>query len=277
MREYNDKQHESKKLSPQDKDQLCRLWLDVVLPEGAKAPDISTMDNEAINNWLAQSIREQIALIAVEAGLEGGDEELIVEIELAQTQNEKAEKEWLYIQKKMADFADFKKSENRQKQSDLHFTPRDLKNNIQPDCVSGTLIGMELLDRAGIKNYFGNPVGHALNIVELANGNWCYVDFTDKRLLPLKPEFVEIEGVSVLVVNDERFPYQLIPLLTNTDIGAPILSNLQEIENSAELDFNSLLKNLFPNIWRLKNSAEMEKERERHKQWRENRNRKINS
>jgi len=113
------------------------------------------------------------------------------------------------------------------------------------NCAGATLLGMNLLDKGGIKSYCGNPHGHVVNIVKLSNGEWWYVDFRNgkKNFLKLEAEEIEIVGTQILKINQPEINYKLIPVYNNTEAAGFVLGNLSslkhEVEHSGKPDKNS--------------------------------------
>jgi hypothetical protein len=268
---------------------LGRAWVEMVVDNAELPANFSDFNKEEIRAWLFKTIMVDIDKLVEELGL-NVDSELVKKIRNSKDINKKADLEFEYI-KKVHDQVDkltekFDNSGNKSTKWDSW--PKKMRETKEFNCVGATLIGFNLLEKGGIKSYYGNPVGHVVNIVKLSNGDWLYVDFRNgpKNVIKIEPEEASLSGVTVLKIQNSEIDYKFIPIYDNLEAAGSILNNLDCLRNDAELndgvenleakeyvekyknnfsiiDFDLLYKSLYPTVDKIENSEEKQQERDR--------------
>lgn len=227
---------EKQELTPEQKRALGEAWTEMVVDNTSIPKNISKMEQDEIKKWLFGSIMKNIEMLAKELGLQV-DAELVEKIQKAESLDEKSTLELEYIKNVHAQVDDivqkFDKSADKSTRWDSW--PKKMRETKEFNCVGASLIGVQLLQRGGIKSFYGNPSGHVLNIVQLANGEWWYVDFLNgqQNIKKIEPEITTLVGVTVLKINDQNIDHSLIPIYDNAEAVASVLNNLSLLEQEA--------------------------------------------
>ncbi len=221
-------------LSAEQKEQLAQVWSGSVVDNINIPGNIRDMSPDEIKKWLFESIMVDIERLANEWGLQV-DVELAKKIQTAEDMDEKTALEMEYIQKSHSQVDALTQKFDKSKSSKWDSWPKRMRETNQFNCVGATLLGIYFLEKGGIKSYYGNPHGHVLNIVELPNGEWWYVDFLngEQNIIKIEPEEAMIEGVRVLKINNPQIGYQLIPIYKNKEAAGSMLGNLQALQEEA--------------------------------------------
>jgi len=281
---------EKNKLSPEQKIGLSQSWTEMVVDDENIPKNIGWMNKGEIKKWLFESMMKDVAQLVEELGIKI-DTELISKIQNAKDANEKSALELEYTRKVHGQVSEitsgFDKSPDKGTKWDSW--PKRMRETKEFNCVGATLVGMHLLESAGIESYYGNPHGHVLNIVRLPNDEWWYVDFRNgkQRMIKINPEETMIEDVRVLRIKQPEIDYELIPIYDNSESAGSILGNLGSLKRNAEkpvdqddsidereareyfekhkegfqkVDFESLHKSLYPKFDELGATKEMQEE-----------------
>lgn len=276
---------ESKELSLEEKKQLAEAWCDIVLGKGDCFQDIETMGSESIKQWMHDSLMQEIELLVKEWKLEPNGE-FIKKIQEEQDLENKAKLEDGYIKEVhgkisgIAENFDMDSAEVR-----WSSWPARMRETKQFNCVGATLLGANLLDKAGIKSYYGMPAGHVANVAQLSNGEWKYIDCLVKKLAKkIKPSEERLTNIGVLKIDDKDIGFRLIPLLKNSEALSSVLENLSLLkkekinptmsketadyiskfqEKFKDIDFSALNRKLYPDVRALEATQEMREESER--------------
>lgn len=276
---------EKDELSVVEKRQLVDVWHKIVLGKEYYAQNIETMTTEEIRKWLYVSLTQEIELLAKDWNLEP-DEELVGKIQREQDLENKAKWEVEYIKDVHGKVSGI--AENFDMASaDVHWSswPARMKETKKFNCVMASFLGMNFLKKAGIKSYFGNPVGHIADVAQLSNRDWQYVDFLVKNLTKrINPSEIKLGNTQVLKIDDDDIGFRMIPLIKDFDVLSSIFNNLsllkKEIINKNmpqetveyiskfqvqfnEVDFGGLSKKLCSDIYALMETKEMKEEFER--------------
>lgn len=276
-------------LTPKEKELLVRAWVGPVT-NTKPIEDIETATNEDVKEWMSTSIEEGIATFAEEIDLHP-NEQLLQNIQSALSVSEKAAAEKLYLAdvfQKLTDAKNRSKENNPSRETRWDSWPTIMQENKTWNCVGAAILGSHLLQQSGIERFHGWPPGHILNIVQLIDKTWWYVDFNNNTFFEIHPSETQIEGVRTLIIQDPRTNYELIPLFPESDISAAILGNLSSMRFEASDEtkqgagkqsavhqmeryateftsapFNTARRKLFPYVEKLNNSKEEEQERKR--------------
>ncbi len=285
-------------LSNEEKEAFGEAWVEMIVGSGEMPKDFGEWNNEKIKEWLSETVSSATADVVKAWGLpEPDDLWENAEKQAKKKGKNKVEVEDIYIQevrKEIRAFSDQNKSERSLKWDSW---PKIMKENKAFNCVGGTLVGsyyLEMLQKMkDAEVYFGNPYEHAVNIVKKKDGGYIYADFTNNNIKNIKAKTVEVGGVQALEVDDLGIDYQLIPIQSVETASGSIIGNLASLKNDAEnppkaktpleekeiqeaqeylklhketfdaLDFDKVLKVLYPDQYNLSTSPEMEKEKKR--------------
>jgi hypothetical protein len=279
----------SRELTPSERENLAVAWADIAV-EGVEVPNgISKWDDDRLRAWLSETFRADTARLVREWGLEP-DAALLAELRAEEDPARRADIEMRYIESVNAAITGFQRDEDARQTGERSTKwdswPRRMRATRQFNCVGGTILGIELLNQAGIQSYEGSPAGHVVNIVRRSDGAWVYADFTNSCIRKLSPNVQVIGGVETLVVDDPTLTYRLIPLTANAEAPKSVLGNLNcclgggdppesidgaEAERIRSLysthfeknDFGALADNLYPGQARYREAPEAQEERRR--------------
>lgn len=231
-------------LTLEQKEMLAGLWVDLVVDCENVPDNMEALSQEKMKDWMFQTIMHDTKRLMAEWKIES-DEEKIKEIVFEENVQRKSQLEKEYILEmhkrvndKVREFSD-KLTENRRWNS----WPKAMRENNSFNCVGATMLGVEILENAGIQSYYGNPVGHVINIARLSNGDWWYVDFLhdDSQCKQIEPEEIILEGVKVLKIKENDIDYSLIPIEDNSEIIRSVINNFIAMNNEIndeEIDDN---------------------------------------
>ena len=224
-------------ISPEQKKILGEVWTEMVVDNSDTPKNISGMTTEEIKKWLFESAMKDVESFTNELGLKN-DQVLIEKIQKTENLGEKSALELKYIRNVHAQVDslvhNFDRSENKSTKWDSW--PKRMRETKEFNCVGATLLGINLLEKGGIKSYYGNPGGHVVNIAKLSNGEWWYVDFRNgkQNIIRIEPEETFLADVPVLKINHPGIGYKLIPIYENSEATCSILSNLASLKHAAE-------------------------------------------
>ncbi len=279
-------------LSIEKRKQLKKIWEEMVVDKKS-FNNIENLDNNEIKDYLFASIMKEIKEFIKDSKI-NLDNQLIENIKSADNVDDKSVSELKYIKEahnqvnKLVE--EFSKLKNKSAKWDSW--PKRIKENKSFNCVGATLLGIYLLEQAGIESHYGVPSGHVINIAKLSNGVWWYVDFRNgkENVLKLEPEIIEINGVETLKVDRSEIDYNLIPIFDNSIAPGLILNNLSALEyeandesisnnnldkksakdylkeykdNFENIDFNSLSRTIYPELSQINKSDAMKREMRR--------------
>ena len=228
---------ERQKISPEQKKILGEVWTEMVVDNSDTPKNISVMTTEEIKKWLFESAMKDVESFTNELGLKN-DQVLIEKIQKTENLGEKSALELKYIRNVHAQVDslvhNFDRSENKSTKWDSW--PKRMRETKEFNCVGATLLGINFLEKSGIKSYYGNPAGHVINIAKLSNGEWWYVDFRNgkQNIIRIEPEETFLADVLVLKINHLSIDYKLIPIYENSEAACSILSNLASLKSAAE-------------------------------------------
>jgi len=228
---------ERQKISPEQKKILGEVWTEMVVDNSDTPKNISVMTTEEIKKWLFESAMKDVESFTNELGLKN-DQVLIEKIQKTENLGEKSALELKYIRNVHAQVDslvhNFDRSENKSTKWDSW--PKRMRETKEFNCVGATLLGINFLEKSGIKSYYGNPGGHVVNIAKLSNGEWWYVDFRNgkQNIIRIEPEETFLADVLVLKINHLSIDYKLIPIYENSEAACSILSNLASLKSAAE-------------------------------------------
>lgn len=228
---------EKKELTPEQKRTLGKSWTEMAVDSASVPGNIDKMDNKDLKKWLFESTMKDIECLANEWGLQI-DKDLIEKIQKAENLDEKSALELECVRNMHAQVDEitqnFDKSGNKSAKWDSW--PKRMRETKEFNCVGATLLGINLLEKGGVKSYYGNPGGHVINIAKLSNGEWWYVDFRNGKnnIIKIEPEETSLAGAQILKINHQSIDYRLIPIYENSEATCSILSNLSSLKRAAE-------------------------------------------
>lgn len=284
----NFEKQEGRELELKEKENLVDAWLTIAVDNQAKPDNVDSLNNQQLKEWLYGTLMKDTARLVEEWDLQSNDD-LIERIKGEQGLEQRARFEMNYIEAVRAKIQEFKKNHPLGDRSDKWDSwPSEMRDNKTFNCVGGTLLGISLLDRIGARSYYGSPFSHVLNIVELSNGEWMYVDFFNNQVKKVKPREVLLGGVRTLELQEPDIIYRYVPLLGNSEAVGSIIGNFHSLEcdtkdkkvdpldkQEAERlfanfvgefqknDFSSLHDALFPSKVSLRRTEEMQNESDR--------------
>ena len=228
---------ERQEISSEQKKILGKVWTEMVVDNSDTPENIRDMPNEEIKKWLFESTMKDMESFTNELRLKN-DQVLIEKIQKTENLDEKSALELEYIRNAHTQVDDivhnFDESENKSTKWDSW--PKRMRETKEFNCVGATLLGINFLEKSGIKSYYGNPGGHVVNIAKLSNGEWWYVDFRNgkQNIIRIEPEETFLADVLVLKINHLSIDYKLIPIYENSEAACSILSNLASLKSAAE-------------------------------------------
>jgi hypothetical protein len=225
-----------KELNREDKKNLEHFWREIVL--GVNDVDeinAESMDRKELRQWLYGTLVNEIELITSELGFVPGND-LIENIAKEGDQEKKSYLQLEYIfecNKQFNAFSRANESSASGNNTRWSTMPLTIRENKSFNCVGASLIGHDLLEKADIENFFGNPAGHVVNMVRLDNGDWWFVDFRNNFIQKVKPEVIEIGKVKSLKLSDNSNMYKYVPMLEGMEMPSFILGNLSVLVKEA--------------------------------------------
>ena len=167
---------ERQEISSEQKKILGKVWTEMVVDNSDTPENIRDMPNEEIKKWLFESTMKDIESFTNELRLKN-DQVLIEKIQKTENLDEKSVLELEYIRNIHAQVDNivhnFDESENKSTKWDSW--PKRMRETKEFNCVGATLLGINFLEKSGIKSYYGNPGGHVVNIAKLSNGEWISI------------------------------------------------------------------------------------------------------
>lgn len=224
----------SAEFSVEERRQLANVWSRVVLGGRVEVPDSDRQTPEEFRQWLHETLMRETAALADEWGMVP-DVDLVKRIQVAETPVERATLERAYLERCQELFnqrtSTFRPSSERSTKWDSW--PDAMRESGSFNCAGSVLLGMRLLEAAGIRQWIGNPVGHVVNVAQLSDGSWWYVDFLNRNVRPMQPAEEEIGGVRSFAIREEGLEYRHMPLLDPTDAASVVLDNLSTLQHDA--------------------------------------------
>jgi len=278
-------------LTPEQKRALGEVWTDFAIDNEVVPENIEGMEAEELRNWLFETLMKDTERMVEEFGLKV-DKKLVKEIKETDNIDEKSQLEMRFLEdicEKVGNIVNgFSKERSRRWVS----WPKLIRETRDFNCVGATLIGINLLEKTGIKHLFGNPTGHVVNIVELSNSKRLYVDMLNGTdgIIELDAKEVSIEGIKTLKAKPNKSDYSLIPIYQKEICVGSVLGNLAGIAVEAEdatipddnlgkvnavafmnkykdrvpdIDLSVVTDVLYPEKTRMRKSAEMKFEKRR--------------
>ena len=244
-------------LSTSEKRFLIDFWQNQVLGKEADLPiDIDTANNATMRRWLQETQMKRAGEVfgqlidqpldrqalpeerrvneILRREFQGLDQELqIIGVRIKQEQNtaDKVQLQLAYLKKCRDLFKRFK-SNFVTNFNDLPLEsnqPNYIEQNQEFLCSGATLLGFAALERDNVSQeyYRGAPPGHSVDIVRLADGQWCYADFANGIVEIIKPTGqtdssgipLERDGnLPILEFNNEAIVYQKVPIMKKEDL-----------------------------------------------------------
>ena len=276
---------ENHELRSEEKRNLTNAWLNIAVDNQTKPDNLDDLNNQQLREWLYKTLMDDTSKLVEEWNLQP-DIALIEKNKHEKDPERKTEAEMDFIETIRKRVQEFKKANPLKDRSDKWDSwPSEMRENKTFNCVGGTLLGISLLDRAGMRSHYGNPFSHVLNIVELSNDEWVYADFLKNQVKKIKPEEITLGGVRTLKLKEPDIIYRYVPLFDNNEAVGSIIGNFHSLErdvkdkkadptdkreaerlfvNFAEdfqrNDFSSLHDSLYPSRVALRRTEEMQNE-----------------
>lgn len=226
----NPEKQEGRELELKEKENLVDAWLTIAVDNQIQPDNIADLNNEQLKRWFYKTLMEDTSKLAEEWGLQP-DIALIEKIREEQNPEQRARIEMDFIEAVRVKIQEFKKAHPLKNRSDKWDSwPSEMRKNKTFNCVGGTLLGILLLDKAGIRSYYGNPFSHVLSIVKLSNGEWMYVDFLNNQVKKIKPQEIMLDGVRTLKLEEPDIIYRYVPLFDNSESVGSIIGNFHSLE-----------------------------------------------
>lgn len=212
--------------------QLTNVWTRVVLGGRVEVPDSDRQTPEEFRQWLHESLMRETAALMDEWGMVP-DADLVARIQAAETPEERAALERAYLERCQELFnqrtSTFRPSSERSTKWDSW--PDAMRESGSFNCAGSALLGMRLLEAAGIRQWIGNPVEHVVNLAQLSDGSWWYVDFMNRHIRPIQPSEEEITGVRSFAIREEGLEYRHLIVLDADDAVGVALDNLSTLQH----------------------------------------------
>ncbi len=232
----------SKEIPPEEKDIMIDAWHALIVGDENLTADVEKLSIGELKEYFYDSLMSEINDIISDWGI-AASQKIISKIETEINYEKKAKLELEFLEDCQRQVNDYM-TNNKKPRSKWDSWPARFRETGQFNCVGSTLIGSALLDKAGIKNYHGIPVGHILNIVELSDGQFVYVDLINNIVEPINPEIIELNNVPVLKINESFSDYRLIIIRDKKEVIGSIFGNIDYLntvaqdKNTAEDDYN---------------------------------------
>lgn len=222
-------------IPPEEKRSLAQAWENLVIGKPIASENIEQMSNEKLKDWLYKSMMSEVDTL-VDAWKLAPDEKTIQAIKEENDPNKKSVLEKKFLDEAKERFAEYSSHFDHSGAKSVTWDswPGIMRETREFNCVGSALLGISALEKAGIKQYYGNPVHHVINIAELTNGDLYYVDFSHGQVRLIKPEKMEIAGTEILKINDKAINYRLIPIYKKGVIIKPVIGNLACLNHEAE-------------------------------------------
>lgn len=229
-----ERQPKGEALSIAERRQLVDVWSRVVLGGRVEAPDTDRQTPEEFRAWLHESLMREFAALVEEWGMIA-DANLVQRIRASEIPAERATLEVEYLRKCQKLFTRrtnaFRPSSERSTKWDSW--PDAMRESGEFNCVGSVLLGMQLLEAAGMRQWIGNPVGHVVNIAQLADGSHWYIDFLNRDIRPIQPASGAIAGVSACSLREDGLEYRRLLLLDVAHAVDIVLGNLSALQHDA--------------------------------------------
>jgi len=219
-----------RELTMVEREALADAWFAMVMESGERPLDIHEWDNAKIRDWLNETLRHDVQKLVDDWHL-GPSTELVEKIQSTPDAEHRTQLEIEFFTNMKAKLYPLGHGNDRSGAWDSY--PKLMRQSDTMNCVAKSLLTKELLDRAGIKNSIADPANHAMNIVNLSNGEFWYIDSTSGIVKRIQPETRDMAGVTVLQINDPEIEYQLLPLLNDNEYAKSIVGNFRAMHDEA--------------------------------------------
>lgn len=281
---------EQQELTSEQKKILGEVWTEMVIDGESMPGNMGEMRQDEIKKWLFESIVKDTEKFAEELGLQI-DAALVEKIRNTEDLGKKSALELEYIKSVHAQVDKIVQSFDKSGRKSTRWDnwPKRMRETKEFQCGGATLLGMHLLEKAGIESYYGNPSGHQVNIARLSNGEWWYVDFINgkRNVIKIEPKETKLADVSVLEIDCPDIDYKLIPIYDHSEAAGRVLHILSILKYEAEdktipdediakqeakeylkkyaqnfqkADFSLLHQSLYPKFIEVDKTEEMQKE-----------------
>ncbi len=237
-----DNNPEKGELSEIERKQLTSLWTDMIVSNEEAPENIADMPIEKLKAWLFESIMNDVEEFARELEIQV-DNVLIASIKECSDPDEKTKLQMEYIVDIHSQIdkvvQEFEKSHhtNTRWQS----WPKKMREEGNFNCVGATLLGMHLFKKCGLDSYCGIPKGHIVNIVQMANKEWRYIDLRNgmNGNFELDHEERDIGGNKVFSFDKPDIKYKSVTVTEDSNIVGPIFGNLAALKQESSTDSNA--------------------------------------
>lgn len=275
----------------EEKNKISQVWVDLFVDCEKVPENIENLSNADMREWLFQTLMHDTKRLLFEWDL-APDEKQIGNIVRESDPIQKAQLEKEYILEMHRRFTEkIATFDSAGKSSMWSSWPKEMRAQGLCNCVGASTLGIEILESAGITSYYGNPVGHVVNVVRLSDGKWWYVDFLNgsSQCKEIDVQEILINDMHVLKIDDAAIDYRLIIYGDNDNMPAYIASNIVGMDHEVddmdlpdnnvdkiyakkylaknkdkmlpENEMNAILKKLYPDMNKKYGSPEMDAER----------------
>lgn len=274
-------------ISPEEKRGFLAFWQETVLGHEKQPTGMIPENNEALGSFLYESLMREMPGLLKEFDLEPDMGKIsAIQAETNTGKRSNLQREYLQgmvrrFEVVVSRFGDPEK--DSRKWNDWPTTIRDEKTF---NCVGAALLGMALLEQAGVRSAYGRPSGHAVNLARLDNGERWYLDLMNGRLEKIISPGKFIAETPIFQPTDPIGGYRLIPCFDNKEITSAVLGNLGHLKNAvakddfdndadrrrgqeiysrigeiaAPIDFEKIETALYPRVQEVKESPDMQAE-----------------
>jgi len=224
-------------LTIEERKKLAGVWRELVLGNNKDTPEQAMESDEALKEWMFQSLMAQADQLVDEWGLMP-DAKLVEQMQSETDVTKKAELEAQLLKQIQQNFADYIANfdHSGQKGTKWDSWPAIMKQSKEFNCVGTTLLSSSILRRLGITYFDANPIHHSVNVAQLADGQYWYVDFLNgkSQVKPVEITEDEIGGAKVWRLKDDVIDYQIIKVSQPEQIIAAVIGNFNSLQHEAQ-------------------------------------------
>ena len=242
-----------------NREEIFKNWQELIVGEKKESDiDMDKLDNEQFKDSLYEGIEERLDETTETLGL-NIDENLIKTMNEPKSKEEKAEAQEEVVKSVV-------KQINSIPSGTWAFTPKEIERQKKLNCSGAALVCGSMLNKIGIKTEYANPVDHAMNFAELADGSLLYVDSRNNIVKKIEVEEDNFKGVKIRKINDKDIEYKIVPYFPQRDAIISILDNVESLkpdaqkEDSGDLDAKEIYekdKKMFDSVDYSKLSEEL--------------------
>lgn len=223
-----------RELSLEERRSFIALWNTVALSHTKPPEKSEDFSNEQLKAWMYDSlIHEMLPLIQ--------KWKIVPDIAAFRSQREgllspdaQAQLEFVFIKTISANLCVHVRSTlENPKPHRWESWPRAMEESDSANCLGATLVGVAALESAGIDVQVMTPFGHSVVLATLSNGDHLYADLINKVIIKIEPRVEVREGIPVMIVDDPRIEYSLMPVHDKEFVAESVLGNLIGVAHAA--------------------------------------------